>query len=83
MAKSVGARKSFSPESELGHWVAYQLRRRGLSQSQLARQLKCTPIAVTRVIHSHSVSKRIRAAVAAALGYPTWEQLSAAQRRSA
>ncbi|MEW6258885.1 MAG: helix-turn-helix domain-containing protein [Thermodesulfobacteriota bacterium] len=61
--------------------IQAELRRRGITQLDLARQLGVTDMAVSRVISGETVSARIRAAIAAAIGKPVDTLWSPSRRR--
>ncbi len=65
---------------QVAAYIQYQLRRRGLSQKDLAQDFGCSQAAVSGVIQNrpeHSGLVSIRKYIASRLGRESWQELSA------
>jgi len=69
----VGARRA---DRELGAWIGYQLRRREISQKDIAIAIGVTQQMVQRVSYGVVTSARVQKAISAALGYKSWTELT-------
>jgi transcriptional regulator with XRE-family HTH domain len=86
MEKKKGLSKDFSKNlsvRELGNWIGYQLRRRGIRQHSIARKIGISRESITQAIWGRRHSEAARAAIANALGYENWDELINNQRSCA
>jgi len=74
--KTVGVR--IKPKD--GLWITYQLRLKGISQTDLASQLGLKHCTVCGIIRGLRHSTRIENALYQTLGYPSFEDMIAAAR---
>lgn len=65
-------------DRELGLWITYQLKRAGWSKQEIARQLRVSREAIVLVSYRRSTSRRIRKAIAEAIGFNSWDDLVSA-----
>ena len=65
--------KKITPEQ--GQYIKYRLRRAGVTGAEIAFELGCAPASVSEVLSGKSHSQRIERAVAARLGYPSWNDM--------
>lgn len=75
------ASKKITPQQ--GLYIKYRLKCAGTSSADIAFEVGCTPVSVSNVLSGKSHSQRIERAVAARLGYPSWNDMVAELRRSA
>lgn len=75
------ASKKITPQQ--GLYIKYRLKCVGTSGADIALEAGCTPQSVSDVLSGKSHSQRIERAVAARLGYPSWNDMVAELRRSA
>ncbi|MDR3019876.1 MAG: hypothetical protein LBU66_03110 [Treponema sp.] len=59
-------------------WIKYQLNLRGIKYKAIARKARRTEAFVSQVICGKRNSEPVEAALADALGYPSWKHLWAA-----
>lgn len=69
-ARLARASKKITPEQ--GLFIKYRLKCAGVSGTDIAFELGCTQQSVCDVLSGKSHSQRIERAVAAKLGYPSW-----------
>lgn len=67
------ASKKITPEQ--GLYIKYRLKCAGTSGADIAYEVGCTPVSVSNVLSGKSHSQRIERAVAAKLGYPSWNEM--------
>lgn len=77
----VRASKKITPQQ--GLYIKYRLKCAGTSSADIALEVGCTPQSVSNVLLGKSHSQRIERAVAARLGYPSWNDMVTELRRSA
>lgn len=75
------ASKKITPQQ--GLYIKYRLKCVGTSGADIALEAGCTPQSVSDVLSGKSHSQRIERAVAARLGYPSWNDMVTELRRSA
>ena len=75
------ASKKITPQQ--GLYIKYRLTCAGTSSADIALEVGCTPVSVSNVLSGKSHSQRIERAVAARLGYPSWNDMVTELRRSA
>lgn len=75
------ASKKITPQQ--GLYIKYRLKCAGTSNADIAFEVGCTPQSVSNVLLGKSHSQRIERAVAARLGYPSWNDMVTELRRSA
>ncbi|MBQ9626631.1 MAG: hypothetical protein IJR40_05585, partial [Treponema sp.] len=75
------ASKKITPQQ--GLYIKYRLKCVGTSGADIALEAGCTPQSVSDVLSGKSHGQRIERAVAARLGYPSWNDMVAELRRSA
>ena len=75
------ASKKITPQQ--GLYIKYRLKCAGTSSADIAFEVGCTPVSVSNVLSGKSHSQRIERAVAARLGYPSWNDMVTELRRSA
>lgn len=75
------ASKKITPQQ--GLYIKYKLKCAGTSSADIAFEVGCTPVSVCNVLSGKSHSQRIERAVAARLGYPSWNDMVTELRRSA
>ncbi len=75
------ASKKITPQQ--GLYIKYRLKCAGTSSADIALEVGCTPVSVSNVLSGKSHSQRIERAVAARLGYPSWNDMVTELRRSA
>lgn len=75
------ASKKITPQQ--GLYIKYRLKCVGTSSADIALEVGCTPVSVSNVLSGKSHSQRIERAVAARLGYPSWNDMVTELRRSA
>ena len=75
------ASKKITPQR--GLYIKYRLKCAGTSSADIALEVGCTPVSVSNVLSGKSHSQRIERAVAARLGYPSWNDMVTELRRSA
>ena len=75
------ASKKITPQQ--GLYIKYRLKCAGTSSADIAFEVGCTPVSVSNVLSGKSHSQRIERAVAAKLGYPSWNDMVTELRRSA
>lgn len=75
------ASKKITPQQ--GLYIKYRLKCAGTSSADIAFEVGCTPVSVSNVLSGKSHSQRIERAVAARLGYPSWNDMVAELRRAA
>ncbi len=75
------ASKKITPQQ--GLYIKYRLKCVGTSGADIALEVGCTPQSVSNVLLGKSHSQRIERAVAARLGYPSWNDMVTELRRSA
>lgn len=75
------ASKKITPQQ--GLYIKYKLKCAGTSSADIAFEVGCTPVSVSNVLSGKSHSQRIERAVAARLGYPSWNDMVTELRRSA
>lgn len=75
------ASKKITPQQ--GLYIKYRLKCAGTSSADIAFEVGCTPVSVCNVLSGKSHSQRIERAVAARLGYPSWNDMVTELRRSA
>lgn len=75
------ASKKITPQQ--GLYIKYRLKCAGTSSADIAFEVGCTPASVSNVLSGKSHSQRIERAVAARLGYPSWNDMVTELRRSA
>ena len=63
-----------------GLWVNYQLRLKGINQTDLSRKLGINQSTITNVLAGKRRSVRVEEALYQALGYPSFEAMIAASR---
>ena len=73
--------KKITPEQ--GLYIKYRLKCMGVSGSSIAFELGCTQQSVCDVLSGKSHSRRIERAVAARLGYRSWNDMVQELRESA
>ena len=73
--------KKITPQQ--GLYIKYRLKCAGTSNADIAFEVGCTPQSVSNVLLGKSHSQRIERAVAARLGYPSWNDMVTELRRSA
>ena len=67
------ASKKITPEQ--GLYIKYRLKCAGTTGADIAYEVGCTPVSVSNVLSGKSHSQRIERAVAAKLGYPSWNDM--------
>lgn len=75
------ASKKITPQQ--GLYIKYRLKCVGTSGADIALEAGCTPQSVSDVLSGKSHSQRIERAVAARLGYPSWNDMVTELRRAA
>ena len=75
------ASKKITPQQ--GLYIKYRLKCVGTSGADIALEAGCTPQSVSDVLSGKSHSQRIERAVAARLGYPSWNDMVAELRKKA
>lgn len=75
------ASKKITPQQ--GLYIKYKLKCAGTSSADIAFEVGCTPVSVCNVLSGKSHSQRIERAVAARLGYPSWNDMVTELRRAA
>ncbi len=60
-----------------GAWISYQLKVRGIRQADIAASVGVTQTSVNRIIYGARTSAKIRRAVAASIGFNSWNDLIA------
>lgn len=75
------ASKKITPQQ--GLYIKYRLKCAGTSSADIAFEVGCTPVSVSNVLSGKSHSQRIERAVAARLGYPSWNDMVTELRRAA
>ena len=71
-------RQPDNPMPPEGCWIRYMLDLRNIKFEEIAKKSGRTVATVSRVISGVRQSKKVEAALAEALGYPSWERLRAA-----
>ena len=80
-ARLAKASKKITPEQ--GLYIKYRLKCVGATGADIAFELGCTPVSVSDVLSGKSHSRRIERAVAARLGYRSWNDMVQELRESA
>ena len=80
-ARLAKASKKITPEQ--GLYIKYRLKCMGVSGSDIAFETDCTKQNVSSVLSGKSHSRRIERAVAARLGYRSWNDMVQELRESA
>lgn len=75
------ASKKITPQQ--GLYIKYRLKCAGTSSADIAFEVGCTPVSVSNVLSGKSHSQRIERAVAARLGYPSWNDMVTELREKA
>ena len=67
------ASKKITPSQ--GLYIKYRLKCIGVSGTDIASEIGCTPVSVSDVLSGKSHSQRIEHIVASKLGYPSWNEM--------
>jgi len=63
-----------------GLWIIYQLRLKGISQTEMATRIGVSLKAVNEILRGRAHSTRVEDALFQTLGYPSFEAMIAASR---
>ncbi len=69
------------PDAEQGAYIIYQMKRRHLTQNDIAATLNVSPEFVHMVIWGKKTSARVQKHLASALGYTSWIALQSSVER--
>lgn len=78
--KSVVPLSTREPNAEQGAWIGYQLKLNGITQRDMAEIAGVSQQMVQRVAYGLSTSARVQKAIAKALLYGSWQELTGARQ---
>lgn len=71
------------PNVRQGAWIIYQMKLAGISQQTIASNLGVSRQIVQQVVYGLRTSHRVQTAIAKALGYKSWSDLTDGIRKDA